>query len=121
MGTQQSSNARHQAVACWAGTYSEHGGRGLYPIICSPTGEWTAGEAYDGAQNASFGAWSAPHGLHYLVDEQAGRLGVYRYTDRWTRLASLETGGSQPCYAALNSDDSLLAVANYGSGSVALF
>src|SRR5215204_1131254 len=121
MGTQQRSGFGQPAIALWVGTYSEQGGRGLYPVNCSQTGEWTAGEAYEAAKNASFSAWSARHGLHYLVDELGGRLGVYRYADGWTQLASMDTGGSQPCYVSLNADETLLAVANYGSGSMALF
>jgi 6-phosphogluconolactonase len=33
----------------------------------------------------------------------------------------VQTLGAEPCYVALNADESLLAVANYGSGSVALY
>ena len=106
----------------FVGTYAEAGGRGLYPLRREGDG-WTLGEPFAGAPNASYGAYSRRRGLHYLLDEQReGMLGVFRH-DRgaWQRLASMQTVGREPCYAALSADENWLAVANYGSGSVAPF
>jgi 6-phosphogluconolactonase len=109
------------APRLWVGSYADNGGRGLYPITCSASGKWRVGDPFEGARNASFGACSATHGLHYLVDEQGGALGVYRYAGGWSGLASVPTGGAEPCYVALDASGTQLAVANYGSGSIALF
>ena len=105
------------------GTYAKDGGRGLVPVTLAPDGLMTPGQPYAAAKNASFAAYSQRHGLHYMVDEQkVGALGVYRRSgDAWDRLARVDTGGAAPCYVALNADETRLAVANYDSGSAALF
>jgi len=106
----------------FVGTYSSAGGAGLYPLRRA-AGGWSLGEPFSGAANASYGACSARRGVHYLLDEQReGTLGVFRL-DRgaWQALARVPTGGREPCYAALSPDENWLAVANYGSGSLALF
>ena len=105
----------------WVGTYAEKGGEGIYPISRSASGEWLVGEPLAEARNASFGVWSPRHRLHFLVDEQAGTLAAYDPEDEWAASATAATGGSQPCYVALNPDETLLALANYDSGSLALF
>lgn len=104
------------------GTYSEAGGAGLYPLRLRPGG-WSLGEAYPAAPNASYGAYSHRHDLHYLLDEGPnGAVGVFRRdAGGWRSLARVPTHGAEPCYIALNPHENSLAVANYGSGSVALF
>ncbi|MFV3127292.1 lactonase family protein [Niveispirillum sp. KHB5.9] len=104
-----------------AGTYDRRGGAGLHPIDHSSTRGWMAGDPYGGARNASFGAWSPRHNLHYLVDEGEGTLGVFREEEGWYRLARVSSHGGAPCYLALSADETLLAVANYAGGNIALF
>ncbi|MDB6133462.1 MAG: 6-phosphogluconolactonase [Verrucomicrobiales bacterium] len=105
----------------YVGTYADAGGKGIYPLG-REDGKWVAGDAYRSAPNASFGVWSKRHGLFYLVDERAGKIGVYRCDQgKWRLLASTSTEGDQPCHLALNPDEWWLAAANYGSGSIALF
>jgi 6-phosphogluconolactonase len=60
------------------------------------------------------------NGVRYLLDEQQkGRVGVY---DRGLRLlGDFSTLGADPCHAALSPDGGMLAVANYSSGSVAVW
>lgn len=109
-------------VRLHVGTYSQAGGRGLYPVdYDSATGFWV-GPAFADAANASFGAWSPRHRLLYLVDEQAGgAIGAYRRADaRWEQLRRTTTNGREPCFLELAPDQQRLAVANYSSGSVAL-
>jgi 6-phosphogluconolactonase len=116
------SEAGDAGMRLHVGTYADAGGTGLYPLACA-SGEWTLGEAYRPAPNASFGVCSVRFGLHYLVDErEEGALRVLRRAGgAWQPLARLPTQGSQPCHVALSPDEAWLAVANYGSGSVALF
>ena len=103
------------------GTYAKDGGRGLVPLEISETGDIAPGEPFAEAANASFGVRG--NGLVYLVDERDdGAITVLREANgSWERVAALSTGGSAPCYAALDRDGTRLAVANYASGSVALF
>jgi 6-phosphogluconolactonase len=105
-----------------AGTYRGGGGQGFHPLWPGEGAAWHVGSAYTPAPNASFSVYSARHGLHYIVDEDAvGRVGVHRHrAGGWETLASVETGGSAPCHVALNHAETLLAVANYMSGSVSL-
>lgn len=101
-----------------AGTYANEGGPGLVPLAHGPNG-WTTGTPLGAIRNASFGVRSVT-GLRYLLDEQTeGRLGVYDASLQ--RIAEASTLGADPCHAALSQDGRRLAVANYSSGSVALF
>lgn len=104
-----------------AGTYARNGGEGLCPVRRDRGGHWSLGPAYAQAANASFGTYSARHDLYYSVDEDGNALNVLRRRDGWERLARVGTMGEQPCYVALSADQSWLAVANYGSGSIALW
>ena len=105
------------------GTYAESGGRGLVPLTIGSDGSVAVGDAYPDAANASYGAHSARRGLHYLVDEQdEGAVSVLRCDkEQWRRLGRVTTGGAAPCFVALDAREERLAVANYGSGDVALF
>ena len=102
-----------------AGTYAREGGPGLVPLVASPSG-WVAGPPLDAIRNASFGVRASANGIRYLLDEQEkGLLGVY---DRGlAHLGDFSTLGADPCHAALSPDGGLLAVANYSSGSVAVW
>lgn len=105
----------------WAGSYAARGGCGLYPLLRAGSGLWQVGAPFEGAQNASFGVRSSRHGHQYLVDEQGGAIGVYRHDRGWKQIARFATVGTEPCYVALDPDETRLAVANYGSGTAALF
>ncbi len=108
-------------TALWIGTYAGGGGAGLYPLHRNPDG-WTISAPHDAAANASFGTYAPRFGLQYLVDEQDGALGVHHFDGAgWTRLAHVPTGGQAPCHVALDHSQSWIAVANYASGSVALY
>jgi 6-phosphogluconolactonase len=104
------------------GTYAKSGGHGLYPLAVAADGALKVGECAAPARNASFGARSATHAIHYLVDEFAGRVSAWQWRDGdWRLLASVASGGAEPCYVALDDEQRRLAVANYGSGTLALF
>ena len=103
----------------WIGTYAGGGGAGIYSL--GRTG--SLGTPYPDALNASFGTYSSRFDLHYLVDEQDdGALGVHlRTASGWLRLAHVQVGGAAPCHVALDRTQSVIAVANYASGSVSMF
>ena len=107
----------------FVGTYAESGGPGLQRLSFHATRGWACEDAFPGARNASFGAYSTRHDLHYLVDEhRTGTVGVFQETtDGWREVGRMATGGADPCYVVLDADEGRLAVANYGSGSIAVF
>lgn len=101
-----------------AGTYANEGGPGLMLLHADHDG-WRAGNVASSIRNASFGVRST-RGVRYLLDEQsAGGLGIFDAGLR--QLARFSTLGADPCHAALSPDQRMLAVANYSSGSVALW
>jgi 6-phosphogluconolactonase len=107
-------------VTLWVGTYREQGGSGLTPL--ATLDPLAAGEPTEAIANASFGVWSAHHGLAYFVDElEDGRVGAWRRdAGGWALAGTCTSGGAAPCFLSLSNDGSLLAVANYGDGTVGL-
>lgn len=74
-------------------------------------------------ENASFAVKSEKLGLHYISSENDnGTIGVYKYTNsKLVKLSEINLIGRSPCHLALNKDETMLAAANYMSGSVNLF
>lgn len=110
-------------VRLHVGSYSEAGGRGVYPLTLAPGGSWALGEPFVELTNASFGAYSTRFDLHYIVDE-ADDGAVYttrRGPAGWEVFARAPTLGSKPCHVALDDKQASLAVANYASGDVAVY
>jgi 6-phosphogluconolactonase len=106
----------------YVGTYAKPGGQGFYPLTLATGGAMALGECVAPAHNSSFGAYSTGNSLHYLTDECDGRIGLWQLRpDGWQEVISVSSCGKEPCYLALDPTGSRLAVANYGSGSVALF
>lgn len=113
------------AARLWVGTYAGGGGEGVYPLHRDDEGAEWATHAADGvAQNCSFGVHAVRTGLHYLVDEHDGSVGVFRNDDdasrAWECLARIPAGGAAPCHIALDRSESWFAVANYVGGSIML-
>lgn len=111
--------ARAQAwrTSLIAGTYAGKGGAGLYTLPASGR-SWRVGPADPALTNASFGVSRGD--MRYFVRESAaGRMVA---TDRTGKiLADLPSGGDDPCHVAIAPNGALLAVANYSSGTVALY
>ena len=105
----------------YLGTYAKSGGAGLYPLLGGDG--LRLGKPAAEIRNASFAAFDGPRRLGYFVDEQdAGLVRTCRLDEHgWAVIAEHPTGGAAPCYVALDAGRQRLAVANYGSGSVALY
>lgn len=96
-------------------------GSGIRPLDWRPDDDaWSLRDPLPDTDNASYGTYGSRYGLHYLINEQDnGRLSVY---DRnWRKRAEVPSGGAEPCFVALNADETILGVANYKSGSVAFY
>ena len=105
------------------GSYAEAGGGGLYPLLRGSESEWRIGAPDPAAQDASYGVYSPRFGIHTFVEEGSeGAIGAYAFEDSgWRCLGRTASRGAEPCYLALHPAQAWLAVANYGSGSIALF
>lgn len=101
-----------------AGGYEEKGARGIYPL--GGAQDLVAGEPAARIRNVSGGVNLPGTSRWYFVDESASEI-VLVDTASWHELARVPSGGTAPCHLALNNTATLLAVANYESGTTALF
>lgn len=100
-----------------AGTYAREGGKGLYPVVHEGD-RWRVDAPVMGIEDASFGVGGGPADSYYLVKEgTAGSLATYG--PAWQRRSSVQTGGADPCYLAIDRASGCLAVAHYSSGGIA--
>jgi 6-phosphogluconolactonase len=110
------------SVCLHVGSYRSRGGAGVYALHLDADGFSRHG-VYGDAPDASWAVQSSRTGLVYMVEEtEVGRVGVHRFDSTgWRRMTRVATDGALPCYLALDSTERKLAVANYGSGSIAVF
>jgi len=107
------------AIELFAGTYRAEGGRGLARINFEPKTDAATISGYLPVEDASYGASSKSTGKRYFVGESDQGV-VAAYDKALTPRGSVSTGGAGPCFLALDGRQGALAVANYGSGSVAV-
>ena len=110
-----------QDTALFVGTYASAGGEGLYPLVRHSDQIWRLGDPATDIRSASYGAYSARHDLHYFVDEETSTVGVFRFAGAWHRVATLSSAGAAPCFIALDPAETAIAIANYASGTLALY
>jgi len=104
----------------FVGTYSTDEGSGVFPLTYTAASDtWTGGTALNNIENVSFGAYSRRAQRRYLVNENAGSIGVYDAA--WRKAAEVPSQGGAPCYMALDKGENYLAVANYMGGDIAVF
>lgn len=114
------------------GTYTQtspdgpHRSQGVYIYQMDPnSGELNYVSSVDGVQNPSFLDVHPTHRFLYTVNEfDQGRVSAVAIGPNlrsFTFLNSQSTGGSAPCYLSLDPAGKWLFVANYGSGSLAVF
>lgn len=102
------------------GGYAEEGAEGLRILHVDEGGITDAGAAAS-IVNVSAGV-RIPFTDHWLfVDESAGRVVLTGAANDWRILPCVPSGGDGPCHLALDADATMLAVANYDSGTVTLF
>lgn len=101
-----------------AGGYAAAGATGLYHLRRENDALTLAGVLAP-VRNVSAGVRRGA--LWYLVDETAGEIVVLDTARGWRQRARFASGGKEPCHLALDAAGSMLAVANYGDGTTALF
>ena len=120
-------NAAIGDLVYYVGTYASEGGPGVTTLSYSAAyDKWTEGKKPDPTvPNASYGVYSPKLKRHYVVNEQQnGLIGVYQVAtngSKWTKKGEVSSQGSSPCYISLDATESYLAVANYGSGNIAVY
>jgi 6-phosphogluconolactonase len=120
----RSGDASVHMLELFVGAYDSGDDGGLYPLTYSSDKDcWTVGEPDTGIRNVSYAAWNPRHDVYVFAHESSsGKLGCYRRKrNGWQRLHETESGGSAPCFVAIDPDGGSLVVANYESGEVALF
>lgn len=115
----------------WIGTYPAAGagtpvglGEGIWRIgLDTSTGTLTAPELVRATPAPSFLALDRDHGVLYAVGEDSrGTVTAFRVTeDGLEPLTTAETGGADPCHLLVDPDGHALYVANYSSGTLAVF
>ena len=111
------------------GTYTGTGSKGIYVYkFNAKTGkaEWLNNS--DSVTNPSYVTLSPNGKFLYAVNEthgdDPGKVSAFRYDNRTGSITFLNrqiSGGDDPCYVAVSPDGKWVAVANYTSGSAALF
>ncbi|WP_298813813.1 beta-propeller fold lactonase family protein [uncultured Sphingomonas sp.] len=103
-----------------AGGYAEAGTEGLYLLEHGP-GSLLVSDVVAPVRNVSAGIADVTGTGWFFVDEMAGELVLLDAARDWRERARVPSGGEQPCHLALAADRRHLAVAHYGSGTIALF
>lgn len=106
----------------FAGTYSGSES-GLFRV-CENHKSYTLERVKYANCNPSFGVTDKSQEHFYCVDEGLeGKIVSYHISSDMSleRLNTASSHGSYPCYVSLSPDESMIAVANYGSGTVAIY
>jgi 6-phosphogluconolactonase len=121
--------ASAQSFYLFAGTYTGSGSKGIYVYnFNSQTGKAKWVSNTDSSTNPSYLTVAHNGDFVYAVNEtngaNPGRVSAYAFNKNKGTLEFLNTvlsGGDDPCYISTSNDDKWAAVANYTSGSVAVF
>jgi 6-phosphogluconolactonase len=109
----------------YVGTYTKGPSRGIYAFRFNSKGKLTPLGVAAETLNPSFLAEHPNHKFLYAVNEGGGSDGVSAFaidaqTGKLKPLNRVPSGGSGPCHLAVDQTGKWLAVANYGSGHMAL-
>ena len=107
------------------GTYTSGTSEGVYKVDFDPS-NGSFGEAYLMAktENPSYLAVSRIKKNVYVVNEnESGTLSTFEWNSRGSLdlVATNSVEGMHPCHVSVNADNSLISVANYSSGNIAVF
>jgi 6-phosphogluconolactonase len=111
------------------GTYTGTGSKGIYVYnFNSQNGKTSWLNNSDSVSNPSYVTLSPNGKFLYAVNENhgsdPGKVSAFGYNNRTgaiTFVNQVLSGGDDPCYVAVSKDDKFVTVANYTSGSMAVF
>ena len=129
-GTAQTNS--EDSLLAYVGTYTSPTSKGIYAFRFNPaTGQATTAELAAETINPSFLAIDPTHKFLYAaneVDEYKGEksgavsaFAIDRKSGKLTFLNQVSSRGQAPCYVSLDKTGKYVLVANYNSGSVAVF
>ena len=108
------------------GTYTNQEGGGIYLLDFYPaTGKLADKRLVAETVNPSYLAISKNRQYVYTVNEtKAGHISSFRWNEDRSQLIQVDqqpSQGNSPCYVDVNPEENLLALANYGSGSILVY
>lgn len=108
----------------WTGGYSNQQEESVCKVAYDPAAGFSLLEKYQGFLNPSFVLADLEKAMLYIVEETApfGAVQVLRYKDgKLCPAGTFPTDGADPCHLSLSEDGKSLSIANYTSGSLAVF
>lgn len=125
-------NAASSQYLVYLGTYTGPKSKGIYVYRFDPaTGKLSPMGLAAETENPSFLAISPNRQFLYAVNETENYQGqktgavsafsIDRHTGKLTFLNQVASRGTAPCYISLDNSGKYVMVANYGSGSIAVF
>lgn len=107
------------------GTYTNGSSEGVYQVDFDPEkGAFGEPRLIAKTENPSFLAVSKSKKKVYVVNEnEQGALSTFEWSSQGSLdlLSAKSVEGMHPCHVSVNGDNSLISVANYSSGNIAVF
>ena len=115
-----------ETIELLIGTYTDKSSKGIYRILFNPvSGTLGNMELVAEAASPSFLSISKDKQFVYSVNERdPGKVSSFRWNTARTELNlinKVSSEGTGPCYSEINNSGNLLAIANYGSGNIAVY
>lgn len=109
----------------YSGSYAEVGEDGIVKFqLDTEAGTLKKVFAYQGIRNPSYIRFNADKSVLYAVQEETPTGAVHALRvegDALRSMGTLSTEGADPCFIGLTADERVLLVANYTSGSLAVY
>lgn len=118
-------NTSQENYTLFVGTYTNNGSEGIYRYTFdSETGQLTTKTLIAKAKNPSYLKISPNRKTLYAVNEtnENGSITAFEIQeDSIIKLNTESTLGGHPCHIGVSDDGGLVAISNYGGGSVSIF
>lgn len=122
-GTDQQ-RAMFAYVGCYTTAKREGRGQGIAVFQVDRSGQWQPVQVLPTTPNPSYLITDRAATTLYCVEGDGNRVTSFRIdrgTGHLTELGTVDTGGTNGVHLALSPDETRLVVANYATGSIAVF
>lgn len=115
-----------ETIELLVGTYTDESSKGIYKLMFNPTdGTIENTGLVAETVSPSYFTISKDKQFVYSVNESdPGNISSYKWNTDRTKLnliSNLPSEGRHPCYAEINGNENLLAIANYSSGNLSVY